>query len=68
MSTVKAGQELQFGALGKSVRLQTSSNSIRCEVYGDNNEHKKYLATKSGFLLAESLGNNLTRNGKSESK
>lgn len=68
MNTVRAGEELKFGQLGKSIRLQTHSNSIRCEVSGDNNENKKYVATRSGYLHAESSMMNLTRNGKSESK
>jgi|TARA_B110000285_G_C14685932_1_gene406856 exosome complex RNA-binding protein Rrp4 len=37
-------------------------------VFGDNNEHKKYVATKSGFLHAESSLQNLSRSKKSESK
>jgi len=65
---IRAGEELKFGQIGKSVRLQTHSDSIRCEISGSNNEHKKYVATRSGYLHAESSLSNMTRNGKSESK
>jgi hypothetical protein len=69
MNTVIAGEEIKFGELGKSIRLQTNSNSIRCEVTGEGeNLTKKYLATRSGFLHAESSMTNLTRRGKTESK
>jgi hypothetical protein len=65
MNTVRAGEELKFGQIGKSIRLQTHSNSIRCEFSGENNENQKYVATRSGYLHAESSGINLSRNGKS---
>lgn len=68
MNIVRAGEELSFGQIGKSIRLQTHSNSIRCEISGDNNEHQRYVATRSGFLHAESSLMNMTKNGKSESK
>ena len=68
MNTVVAGEELKFGHIGKSVRLQTHSNSIRCQIWGENNENKKYVATRSGYLHVESQMANLSRNGKSESK
>uniref|UniRef100_A0A7S3IJ79 S1 motif domain-containing protein n=1 Tax=Strombidium inclinatum TaxID=197538 RepID=A0A7S3IJ79_9SPIT len=68
METVRAGEVLDFGDQGKSIRLHPGKNSIRCEVSGDNNEVKKYVATKTGMLHAQSYQVNLTRNGKSESK
>ena len=69
MYPITAGEELKFGQVGKSVRLQTNSDSIRCQIEGQNNEIKKYLATRSGFLSAESEMINMTRSGKkSESK
>ena len=67
-NTVKAGTELDFGEAGKSVRLETNSNSIRCEVYGDKNEHRRYLAARSGYLIADSKGANLHRGGPRESR
>lgn len=69
MNVVRAGEELKFGAIGKSIRLQTNSNSIRCEILGEGTETtQRYVATRSGYLHAESQGINLTKKGKSESK
>lgn len=68
MHTIRAGEELNFGQVGKSIRLKTDSNSIRCEITGERNEHKKFVATRSGYLQVESALSNMTRNGKSESK
>ena len=48
------------------MRLETNSNSIRCEVFGDKNEHRKYLASRSGYLIADSKGANLHRGGPTE--
>ncbi len=67
-SIVEAGEELNFGEAGKSVRLETRSNSIRCEIYGENNQLKGYVATRSGFLHSESMGQNLLTGAKSESR
>lgn len=50
------------------MRLHTNSNSIRCEISGEENQNKKFVATRSGFLHSESAGTNLTRSGKSATK
>jgi len=65
MHTIRAGEELKFGSMAKSLRLQTHSDSIRCEVDGTS---KKYVATRSGYLHAESSMSNLHRSSKTESK
>lgn len=49
--------------------METNSDSIRCEVFGEKNESKRYVAARSGILVANSKGANLTRTGElSESK
>ena len=66
MQKIRAGEEIKFGGLGKSIRLQTHSNSIRCET--DDFGESKYVATRSGYMHCSSSQVNMTRNGKSESK
>lgn len=66
MQKIRAGEEIKFGGLGKSIRLQTHSNSIRCET--DDFGESKYVATRSGYMHCSSSQVNLTRKGKSESK
>jgi len=35
-STISAGNLLNFGQTGKSIRLQTNSNAIKCEIFEDD--------------------------------